>query len=265
MQEPIDFERVKKALAQMTRTDLARRAVLEGAFSILPRLVGACGPFSQTKRMALFIGRELLRGDCHIIAPCCPDYSHNGSQYTFRGMGGGISLLTQRHIAFLDALTPILNNPQVVLLYADHEVDNADIVRVTGKTKSEFSELVANSIATTRNQVASRGWKVERMTSTIPNLVDEEERVVAWISAASELQRRIDSETLARSDMYYRIRQNFTWEEMRFRTIRTAAQYVALGQFATNNGYLVCNHTTVNLSWYLQAETGVLHNPVSVY
>lgn len=265
MQQPIDLERVTRALRQNVRKNPDRQDRLETTLTALPRIVAACGEYSQTRRMATLIGNMLLSGQHRIVVPCCPDYSHDGSRYTFRNLHGGVSLLALKHIAFLEKIAMLLPNAEATFLYADHEADDIELLRVTGKTKDEFTVLVRDSIAATQEKIATHGWTAYAMTDLMPDLVTEEEKAYRWITENPDFKRRIDSETMDRAEMYFKIRRTLTDAEMRERTVRTAAQYVAFGRFAAEQKCFVLNHTTVNLSWYLQTEVAILHNPVSIY
>lgn len=257
----IDWGRVRKALRQAARLT----EQVDELIPVLSSLVERCGEPSRTSKMVIRIGKALLDPNCSIIAPCCPDYTHRDGRYTFRGLNGGISLLAELHIGFLRDIQAVVPGVRIKLLYADHEADNPELCTATGKTKDEFDSLVKNSVLETRRFVAPLGWEVSPMTEIIPTLVDDEKEIVQWLATNESFRTRLKSEASGRSDMYFRIKLTWTWEEMLERTIQTAAQYVALGRYAAKNNQLVCNHTTTNLSWYLQTGAGVLHNPVSVY
>ena len=216
--------------------------------------------------MLLRLGKILLAvSEPAIIVPACPDYSHENGKYTFRSLRGGVSLLSEKHIDFLKQITAILPEAKVLFLLADHEADDPELCQVVGKTREEFADLVSESVRATRARIGGFGWKAELMTVLIPNLIAEEERISEWIANNPEFTRRIVSETISRGEMYCKINRSFTQKEKELRTIRTAAQYLALGQFVARNSHLVCNHTTTNLSWYLQTEAALIHNPVSIY
>ena len=147
---------------------------------------------------------------------------------------------------------------------ADHEADDPALVRTVRKSREEFLKLLNGSIEKTREAVAPMGWRVEAMTKVILSLVEEEERVYQEIRANPAYKARMVSDTIKRMGMYVKY-GNLSPEEMQERTARTSAQYVVLGRHAANHGFMICNHTTTNLSWYLQTEAAVLHNPVEIY
>jgi hypothetical protein len=231
---------------------------------MLAQIAEVCGEYSQTRKMLIRIGKLLLRGKPKILVPVCPDYAHEGGKYTFNGLGGGVSLLTQQHIASLQSLIGILPDFEVLILMADHEADDTALVQTTGKSRDEFLALLDSSIRATRIVVEPLVWNVARMTEIIPSLIQDEKEVYQWICGNRRFEHRIIADTIQRAGMYAKYGYLNT-AEMQERTARTSAQYVALGRFAARNGYLVCNHTTTNLSWYLQTDVAVLHNPIQVY
>ena len=261
-----DFARLEKAMKQECR-NLGTANQFGDVMEKITKVLSLCGEFSQGRKVTYRIGKNILLSNGHpkIIVPVCPDYSHKNGKYTFCSLGSGVSLLTERHLTFLGQVREVFPELEALLLIADHEADDQELCRVVGKTHNEFAYSLSRSVDETKKRVKQFGWEVDYMTNFIKNLVDEEKRIIGWISAKSEFQGRIKSETLARSDMYRKISRSFTSDEMMQRTIKTAAQYIALGQFAACNSYLVCNHTTTNLSWYLQTDVAVLHNPISVY
>jgi len=261
MEIQTNWKRVRAALRQAAESE----EQVELLLPTLRSLVDACGEPSRTSKMVIRVGKALLNPHCSIIAPCCPDYTHSDGQYNFRGLNGGVSLLAELHIKFLLKIQEFVPKAKIRLLYADHEADNPELRFATGKTKEEFDSLVESSISETRCSVAPFGWEVMKMTEVIPTLVDDEKEIAQWLAETDSFRHQFSSETMGRSDMYLRIKSQWKWEEMLERTIQTAAQYIALGRYAATTGQLVCNHTTTNLSWYLQTGAGVLHNPVSVY
>ncbi|MEK7553075.1 MAG: hypothetical protein AAB504_00065, partial [Patescibacteria group bacterium] len=78
---------------------------------------------------------------------------------------------------------------------------------------------------------------------------------------------RLITEMVARENLYNNIYQakQMTIEGKMKRTIKTAAQYVVMGNFADKNNFLICNHTTSNLTWYLQTKAAILHNQIIPY
>lgn len=257
------FRSVLKTLKQEARKGYKRSP--EECLDILEKIIPLCGPFSRGKRVCREVGLWLLRGHTEIVAPVCPDYSHENGKYNFRTLNSGVPLLGEIHIQFLHDIVAHIPGSSVTFLVADHERDDPLLCLKVGKTKEEFGELVRGSVSNLRRAVEPFAWRAEAMTDVIIDLVQQEITCADWIEKNPSFQDRVRSETHQREDMYARITSRMSYEEMTRRTIHTAAQYVAMGRFAKLNGKLICNHTTTNLAWYLQAETAFLHNPVSVY
>lgn len=262
----VDWKRMRHYLLAEGHKSMSTPYELDLALSKLEGLCETCGEFSGGRRMLQRIGASLLkREQVTIVAPTCPDYSHKNGVYTFRSLSGGVSLLAEQHIRFLKRIVKFFEPVDVMFLVADHEADDSELCRVVGKSQDEFLELVLCSVEATRRVVEPLGWTAYRMTSAIADLVEREQELVGSMSSNGKFSQRITAELAQRMSMYRKINPWFTIEQMRERTIKTAAQYVALGNWADRNGFLICNHTTTNLSWYLQTEVAVLHNPVSVY
>ena len=263
MNDEIDFgelsKTVEKSLSAGGR-DKAKRTT-----GLLLKLLETCGEASRSRRMALRISRLLVEDEITIVAPCCPDYTHHNGKYTFQGLNGGISLLAGKHISFLKEITETIPRARVILLYADQEAEDEEMLRVTRKSKTEFAALVDNSVSRTLEEVSRFGWKADLMTRFFPAIIQEETAISLWIRNNPDLERRITAESIQREEMYCRISRRLTSEEKIGRTVRTAAQYIALGRHSVANKYLICNHTTTNLSWYLESGAAILHNPVSIY
>lgn len=263
--ENINWARLRKSLLQ--EKDIADTpARVEEVLTILQSISDLCGDYSHSRKMILRIARVMLRNpQPQIIAPVCPDYSHEKGKYTFRSLNNGVSLLTENHVAFLKKFSTFLPKAKITFLLADHEADDKDICRIVGKTNQEFVQLVNESLVKTNDMVSSCGWNAMLMTDAIPNLLEREYNISNLISNNSEFDSRIKKESIQRLEMYRRINRDFSDQEILQRTVRTAAQYVAMGEFVAEREYILCNHTTTNLSWYLQTNAAVLHNPVCIY
>ena len=257
-------DRLWSALHQAARQRGVSLDRVEEAAVATRTLVALCGEQSTSRQMQFRIGVALLSGNVHIVAPVCPDYTHENGKYTFRGVGGGTSLLAQLQIRFLRNIVQQLTACRVTLIVADHEADDGALCVALGKSQDEFRSLIQESVQATRDAVKNFGWGAEAMTDVIPSLVAEEREEAEAIRTDHALLSRVMTDTICRSNMYAKIGR-FTGEEMVERTIRTAAQYRVMGRFAARNNLLVSNHSTVNLSWYREAGAAVLHNPVSVY
>lgn len=237
---------------------------VESALGILENILPLLGPQSHSRAMINRIGITLLQKEVTVVAPSCPDYTHVNGKYNFNGVGTGLPLLSQLHIAFLDNLAMSLPDANFEIVVADQEAEDTALCARTALTQSEFLDRIHQSIKATGEHVASRGWKVTAMTTRFPDLLRLEEEVAEEITNDQNLCNRIRSDTIARSNMYQSLGvRNF--EDMQLRTVRTASQYGALARIAAQEQILVCNHETVNLGWYNRYNAAVLHNPISVY
>lgn len=237
---------------------------VEPALSALENILPMLGTQSHSRVMINRIGIILLQDTATIVAPSCPDYSHVNGKYDFNNVGTGLPLLSQLHIAFLEKLATSLPNANYEIVVADQEAEDTALCAKINLSQSEFSEKIHQSIKTTSEHLATRGWKVSAMTQRFPSLRILEREVANEIAADTSLNDRINNDTAARSNMYQNIGvRNF--EDMRLRTIKTASQYGALARIAAQEQILICNHETVNLGWYNRYNAAVLHNPISVY
>lgn len=257
-------KRVRTALYQESKNNEQEDDIQE-VYTKLEKILGLCGEASTTRKMATRLGSSILQGHSKVIVPSCPDYGQKNGMYTFDGLGSGVSLLTQKHVVFLCKLQEVFPQLQPVLLIADLESDNLALCEAVGVSQDEFIHRLGKTLVATRELVSKYGWSVCNMTDLISDLRVKEVKAHQWISSRDDFVSRISVDTLSRVSMYQKVNARFTMDEMRARTIRTAAQYVALGEYAATNDALVCNHTTVNLSWYLQTDVALVHNPISVY
>jgi len=265
----INWKKITSAIKQKQKV-VKDPGDLSETINTLKSLITKCGEQSKNTKMCSRIGRVIIANKkCRVIAPCCPDYGHENGCYNFKGLGGNTSLLAEKHIAFLKLIKDDFPNTDIILLFADQEAENPELCLAVKKTKEEFQKLVNQSIEKTRLAVESLGWQVEPMTKFFPDLTKKEKEMENWIKSKPEFRYRIMLETISRTDMYQKIalaaNKTISSEEMRERTVITAAQYVAFGQFASEQQFIICNHTTVNLSWYLQTNAAIIHNPISVY
>jgi len=237
---------------------------VESALRALENILPTLGPQSHSRAMINRIGIILLQESVTVVAPSCPDYSHENGKYNFNGVGTGLPLLSQLHITFLDSLATKLPSANYEIVVADQEAEDIALCARTGLAHGEFIEKIHQSIKTTSEYLATRGWKVSAMTARFPDLRRIEQEVVEEITNDSSLCHRIKNDTMARSNMYQSIGVR-DFEDMKLRTIRTASQYSALARIAAKEQILLCNHETVNLGWYNRYNAAVLHNPISVY
>lgn len=257
------LDRVVSALRQHARANqLPHR--LDEVVRVLCMLESLLGSSSHGRKALLRIGKVLFDESPKIIVPTCPDYAHTDGRYTFAGITGGVPLLAQRHIDFLDDVCRVLPNASITFVLADQEALDPVICTRLGVTQEEFLQKIDDSVCALHEVIRHRGWQSVHMTKRFPTLLDQEVLHVAEIRHSARYRVRIDAYTVARGDMYRKLGV-YNTEAMRERTIRTAAQYTALAELSIQESFLICNHETVNLSWYHEKNAAVLHNPVCVY
>jgi len=267
--EHFDWRRIEAALRQGIRQKGEKTNHVSAVIDQLKSLTQKFSNAHWSRASCTKVGKVLLTNNPVVIAPCCPDYAHENGRYTYKGLGGGISLLAARHIDFLCQIQQVVPDVAVLLLMADHEADDPVLCRAARKTREEFLELVQTSIVAIQEHINSFGWRIQAMTEIIPDLVVQEEKIAQRLGSTPEFRYRLTDETFSRLEMYDRIASaagiRFNEKDLFARTIKTAAQYVAMGNFAAAKARIIVNHTTTNLNWYRQTEAAVIHNPVSVY
>lgn len=263
-QPPIAWKRVRRALFQHARRQGIAQNQTEQILDQLPQLIEMCGPFSHGRKPATAIGKALLTHTRpQIIVPICPAYTHRRGRYTYRGLGEGVPLLVKQHVPFVQAVEEVLGEIQVHLLIARQEAHVPELCRAIGVDSDTFCKKVNRSIAATRRLIAPYGWSVDAMEEVVPGLDGPVEAIAQELRTNAKTRTQLIRETRIRAPVYEKI----GYPRRRFfdRTVHTAAQYIHLGRFATRHGYLIVNHTTLNLAWYARERAPFLHNPVQVY
>ncbi|MEK7549685.1 MAG: hypothetical protein AAB519_01735 [Patescibacteria group bacterium] len=256
--ENLDWKRIGKALFQEARR-IGKEKQAEELLESLQKLVLFSGQATRSRKVLFQIGRALLKDDPVLLVPICQDYRFGSGL-----LGSEVPALAQLHAQFLEKVTELFPCIAVRFLIADQESESKDLCQDLRKTPEDLSFLMQQSAERTGQYVASKGWQTLMMTDVVDNLLEKEEETFRWIVENPAFHARIVSDVLSRGPLYDRVRTNMPFEEKKKRTAYTAAQYVVLGRYASEHGFLVCGHTTTNLSWYLQCEVGILHNPVSL-
>ncbi|MEK7193297.1 MAG: hypothetical protein AAB652_00740 [Patescibacteria group bacterium] len=266
----LDWQRIERAIKQEARRYNTENKV-GWALEATKRVIDFSGPASSSRAMCVRIGKILLGDTQTIIVPSCPmHYAYENDRFAFAGVNPGVSFLTEKHIEFLKKITGVLPEAKPIILIPDQEANDPDLLGAMKISAEELAEVMYKSIEATKNAVEPLGWQAKAMTEAVPDLSEREKQAAEWIRESEEFTLRINNDTIARQAMYYALasagrRAGMPVEEMVHRTIRTAAQYVAIGRYTAEKGYLVVSHTTTNLMWYFQTDAAVLHNPVSIY
>lgn len=256
----IDWQRLTNSLIQQNRTLANKETVVPYIFQ-LSKIAEVCGEYTSKRSTLSKIGTLLIKQKTQLIIPVCPDYAHENGLYTMKDLSDGVSLVAVKHFEFVEKIKLIIPQLRILVLIADHEADDDLLCRAMRTTRDEFLHRIVAS----KEKIVGLGYECKLMTDCIPNLVSQEQEMITQIATNEIFQRQIDYDTSKRSALYDKIDSNMSWQERRMRTINTAAQYSVLGTYCKENDWMVCNHTTTNLSWYEKAEAVIVHNPVKIY
>ncbi len=239
----LDWKRIDSAVRQEARA-LGLTANAEEVCQQLRGLAEVCGPFTSNRKMLVKVGRVLLGESREIIVPICA--SNAGD-------------LVKSHVVFLNEILTILPIDKINLLVGGKGSETeAELLADVKKTETMLKKLLvameaSGEIGTNQN------WEVKSIADIDLTMGEKELKKFREISNNLGLEAHINHTTIARSVLHHY--NNI--KDTRGATIRGAAQYVALGECADSHKMLVCNHQTIFLSWYLQTEAAVLHNPTA--
>lgn len=248
-----NWERIGKSLLQETKKS---REDINGILEKIEFLASECGEITSNRRMLNRIGKILIiQNSITVLVPCC------------QTLKSGSKILVERHLTFLQKVSKIIPSIIPLFLVADHESEDASLCSAIGKTQEEFRLMALQSLRDIALIIKPFNWKVALMSETIQNLIQCENETAQWIAGEKQFKARLITEMVARENLYNNIYQakQMTIEGKMKRTIKTAAQYVVMGNFADKNNFLICNHTTSNLTWYLQTKAAILHNQIIPY
>lgn len=212
------------------------------------------GEFSKNKKMLQKIGSCLLKNTNTIMVPVCQDY-------TSKSDFGNVPPLVKKHLSFLKDIQAVLPSIKIMFLLDDQEAYDEKLCRSIGKTQAEFLQCIQNSLSETREFIRPMGWSAFTTTETIQDSLEREIDSIDYLSG-EQFKQRFVTETSRQAERYLKVHLTITFEEMCRRSIKNAAQYVVLGNFAASHNYILCTHTTINLSWYLQTKAAILHDAV---
>ncbi len=214
-----------------------------GFWSINKRSLGAIG-----KVLLHTTGNRELDQGLTVISPVClnpADLEKNNQ---------APSSIVRSHIEFLETLSGVIKIKSAAFLFPSH-----------GKIQSPEEKALAEKIyANTKSSLKSEliDCSFVLMEDLLPTIRDVEEKVLTEIKEMPSMQTLIKLLSKEREKYYCRIGlSSDLWQR---RTVRTMAEYTALGRYAATTGSLICNHTTGNIRCYLRVGAGVLHNPVQL-
>ena len=253
----INWRRIESAIRSEAKSRSIGGEQLDFVLGKIPLLVERCGEFSCARQVILRIANALFIKQPLILVPSCLEYAR-----LRKASGKNSNHLVVRHIQFLKNITAIMQDARIEFLFADHEAESESLLAFVGVSRDYFLEYSQRAFEEARQIAEPQGFVVRKMSEAIPDIVFRERVALDWIASESGFARRITTDTSMRMPIYHRIGRSISSAEARVQTMRTASQYVALGIYASEQGNLICNHTSVNLSWYLKAKAAVLHNPI---
>lgn len=249
-----EYQRLRKSLHQAAQSD-DERTRAEQAAQMALTLRDLCGEASKSRQAVYRIGKALIAHPIpSVLIPVCLDYAK---------LNGKAPPLALRHLEHFEKCKEVAGNMTALLLMPDLESEDESLRSATKLGKDEFAALIKAS-GVELQKAAGTHICVANMSCLIPDLAKRENAAREWIRNEPSFGIRIQNDTWHRDALYARTMPGSSREERIERTIRTAAQYVALGHCAAEMRHLVMNHTTTNLAWYGKTEAGVLHNPVEL-
>ncbi|MBI5786943.1 MAG: hypothetical protein HY446_00090 [Candidatus Niyogibacteria bacterium] len=251
----IDWRRVEKALHQEGLKKNLVTADIRRTFSQTRELVGICGDFSWSRKMALNIGRVLLSGGNIVLVPVCLNYAD------LANFKRTLPVFIREHIVFLKRAREINPKLEPKFLIPDQEAKNEDLLRLCGVSEEELARVLSEAGLIVAAAAKKEGWGSVLMSSVIDNLEARETEAFNLIKDDQELLPKVQSHALLRREMYRKGSGSMSFEDMQLRTAQTAAQYLVLGKFVADSDMFIVNHTTTSLQWYKETSAGVLHNP----
>ncbi len=215
------------------------------------------------------IAQSLVSGDkLKIFAPSCPDYKHDGSTYTFGELGNGVSLLGLYQIEFAEKLLKLLDVRGVpydyTVLTADIEVEDDAMLAKNQVTRAEAIEKLKGTIKETgeygrllltpQNGSTIRSVGFLEEFEGFPEMQKKYEALIRQLQNSSAAFRK-DLERLheGRLGLYARLFPDANQAELLSlmpRTIKTMAQYAALGRLAREQNAVITSHRTLNIPAY---------------
>lgn len=267
MSQTLDWKRVRGALFHEARRRGISETKTEETLALLPRLIGMCGDYSHSRKVAGRLGSLLMGTDApEVIVPTCPAYPNREGRYHRVGtLGSGVSLLTRLHLPFLRRLAELVPAVRVTILVADFEAEDRVIRRATGLTRSAFIDRVRATAAATRALVKPYGWDARLFSEFIPTFAKARAEAAECIRAEPEFLPQLRADTLSRQSFYRLYYPRATFGKMMGRTVKAAAEYTVLGREAAARGTIIVNHTTSSLAWYARTDAAFLQNPIRTY
>ncbi|KXK09164.1 MAG: hypothetical protein UZ21_OP11001000222 [Microgenomates bacterium OLB22] len=238
-------------------------------------------PENKTQRALLerYLMRATPDRPLRLFAGSCPDYAHDGAQYTHEGISDDVPFLTEVHLRCDLPLLEVLDTYDIPYLYtimvADVEaMDSFFCERFTDGDRDKFMQLCRGSMCKTAIALdhikASRELSGDLKSSSFfeefghghfMELQHAYTQVLAQRYVQDErFNARVSADTTARRPMYRRMYPHMFKPDIPFlqrdeflaqRTMRTMAQYLALGRCIGEYDHaVVISHPTTNKGTY---------------
>lgn len=212
-----------------------------------------------------------------VFAPSCPDYQHDGRMYTFGELGSDVSLLGMCQIEFAEKFLPKLGLYGIpydyVVLTADFEVNDKAMLKINGVTREAAMQRVKGTIEATGNYLRGllelQNGSVVRSAGFMEEFPDFMERqglyeahIARLVETDRHFRRFVEEIHEGRNNLYNRLFPEAVLKGLMPRTVRTMAQYSALGDIARARNAMITSHRTLNIPAYnnqklsLEAENG---------
>lgn len=211
------------------------------------------------------IGRRIQGGAITFASAVCPDYEHDGTTFTYRGLGDRLPFIAMRHLEVMEPVINRLKSRGVTadyhLLLADLEADLPMIVEyLAGGSPEEFIRRCQKSCDALRAEAFRREVplaRCERFSTAFPEWATLYGQTLDRIREEVRSNRTLTTEletVAAKRNPYYRSQAGWrplSTEDCLGLALRHSAQYSTWGECVTRlcgEDVVVINHATINLA-----------------
>jgi hypothetical protein len=238
----LNWSRIERSLRQY-----ARRSGSEEECPDLIRklrdLVLLCGSYTASRKKLIAIGKALLNPNLEIVCSVCLRPRDLRAPEN-------IPELVRHHEQFLAKILSVVGPVPVTILIPIHDCP-------------AFTKEAYDLVRTIGNYMIKNGWVTRVMDDVFPEIRELENYWVRELQDEKTLVRiRAFANARLAVGLYCQRGVDIREDEAENLTRRTSAQYLALGGLVQKRNWLICNHTTLNLSWYGKVGSALLHNPV---
>lgn len=249
-----NFSRTASFLRQYARSNNIIESKVDEVKRQLQSFISLTGEYSHSRVMLNKLGAALFQEEGRVFVPLCHTW---GDRSEF---GNTLSPFVQKHIDFLKAICEVAPHLKPVFLVSDTEVCDNLLLRSLGKDSTELLFAIKRERDSIQESVRPFGWQAQLVTEYISDFEDRESSARKELQDAAELRSHLTTLTLNRWRFYKKMSVVNPQEKLS-RTIQVAAQYLAFGKYAKEQGALIVTHTTTNVMWYREGGAVVIHNP----